>query len=92
MYGRTWIWFTPDQTARRMPILFSAGLVAVFIWFAENLGTFAGAWVYPSQRQAWTMVSPEKIGAWYLLIILSFVLVTLVHRPQSKETFSAPSP
>jgi uncharacterized membrane protein YoaT (DUF817 family) len=77
----TWVSFTPDRAARRMPLLLSAALVAVFIWIAENLGTFGGAWVYPSQRHGWEMVSPGKIGAWYLLIILSFVLVTLVRPP-----------
>jgi uncharacterized membrane protein YoaT (DUF817 family) len=65
-----------------MPILLGVMLVALFIWIAENLGTFAGAWVYPSQRHGWSLVPMGKIGAWYLLIILSFVLTTLVHRPQ----------
>jgi uncharacterized membrane protein YoaT (DUF817 family) len=66
-----------------MPLLASALLVAVFIWIAENLGTFATAWVYPSQARHWTPVGPAKIGAWYLLVTLSFVLVTLVRRPAS---------
>lgn len=81
IWRRTWVWFTPDRRERRMPLLMSALLVAVFIWIAENLGTFASAWVYPSQRQTWAPVGPGKIGAWYLLVTLSFVLVTLVRRP-----------
>jgi uncharacterized membrane protein YoaT (DUF817 family) len=28
------------------------------------------------------MVSPGKLGAWYLLMLLSYVLVTAVHRPR----------
>lgn len=81
LFGRTWFVFTPDQTARRMPMLMGAVLVSLFIWFAENLGTFAGAWIYPSQAKGWHMVPFEKMGAWYLLMLISFVLVTLVHRP-----------
>ncbi len=81
IWWRTEVVFTPDLKPRRMPLLVSAVLVAVFIWVAENLGTFAGAWIYPSQRHGWAVVPPGKIGAWYLLVTLSFVLVTLVHRP-----------
>lgn len=81
LFGRTWFVFTPDQAARRMPMLMGAVLVSLFIWFAENLGTFAGAWIYPSQAKGWHMVPFEKMGAWYLLMLISFVLVTLVHRP-----------
>ena len=82
IWWRTWVWFTPDRTVRRMPLLMSALLTAVFIWVAENLGTFAAAWVYPSQTRHWAPVGPGKIGAWYLLVTLSFVLVTLVRKPQ----------
>jgi len=81
IWWRTWVLFTPDLKVRRMPLLLSAVLVAVFIWVAENLGTFATAWVYPSQRDGWRLVPPGKIGAWYLLVTLSFVLVTIIHRP-----------
>ncbi|PHY18151.1 DUF817 domain-containing protein [Caulobacter sp. BP25] len=81
LFGRTWFLFTPDETPRRMPMLMGALLVSLFIWFAENLGTFAGAWIYPSQAAGWRMVPIEKMGAWYLLMLISFVLVTLVHRP-----------
>jgi len=79
IFWRTSFLFTPDQTPRRMPMLLGAVLVSFFIWLAENLGTFAGAWAYPSQRHGWSMVPLEKLGAWYLLIMLSFVLVTVVH-------------
>ena len=82
IFGRTWVVFTPDRTPRRMPLLLGFVLVALFIWLAENLGTLAGAWAYPSQRHGWTMVSPGKLGAWYLLMLLSYVLVTAVHKPR----------
>ncbi|MES1157397.1 MAG: DUF817 domain-containing protein [Alphaproteobacteria bacterium] len=82
IFGRTVFYFTPDKTPRPMPMIIGALLVSLFIWFAENLGTFAAAWVYPSQQAGWRLVSIEKIGAWYLLMLLSFVLVTIVHKPE----------
>jgi len=83
LFGRAWFVFTPDRRPRRMPMLLGFILVALFIWFAENLGTFASAWIYPRQRHGWSLVPITKLGAWYLLMMLSFVLVSLVHRPEA---------
>jgi len=80
IYGRCWVRFRPDVSYRRMPLVVGFGLVALFIWFAENLGTFARAWAYPGQEDGWEMVSFAKLGSWYLLMIISFVLVATVHR------------
>lgn len=85
IFWRTWFTFTPDMAARRMPMIVGALLVALFIWIAENLGTFASAWIYPEQRDGWRMVGLAKLGSWYLLIMLSFVLVSLVHRPERAD-------
>ncbi|BAV64166.1 DUF817 domain-containing protein [Sphingobium cloacae] len=79
LFIRTTIWFTPWHEPRRMPLLLGFFLVALFIWFAENIGTFANAWTYPDQRDGWQMVSIAKLGSWYLLMIISFVLVSLIH-------------
>jgi uncharacterized membrane protein YoaT (DUF817 family) len=81
LFWRCWVSFTPWKTVRRMPLLFGWLLVALFIWFAENLGTFARAWTYPGQEAGWEMVSLAKLGSWYLLMIISFVLVAVVNRP-----------
>jgi uncharacterized membrane protein YoaT (DUF817 family) len=81
IFWRTWFEFTPDRVPRRMHLILGAVLVSIFIWFAENLGTFAGAWIYPTQRHGWALVPIGKLGSWYLLMLLSFVLVTTVHRP-----------
>lgn len=80
IYGRCMIWFRPDEKERAMPLVVGFGLVAFFIWIAENLGTLSRAWAYPGQEVAWKMVSLQKFGSWYLLMIISFVLVALVHR------------
>lgn len=79
LFGRTTVHFTATRSFR-MPLVLGLLLVALFIWLAENIGTFAGAWVYPSQQAAWTPVGLAKLGSWYLLVIVSFVLVSLLHR------------
>jgi uncharacterized membrane protein YoaT (DUF817 family) len=86
LFWRTRVWFRPFRTERSMPLLLGFFLVATFIWFAENIATFSNAWIYPQQKQGWTMVSPTKLGAWYLLMIISFVLVALNHRSADQST------
>lgn len=86
IYLRTAVWFRPDEAHRPMPLLIGFLLVAIFIWFAENLGTFARAWAYPGQENGWEMVSLSKLGSWYLLMIISFVLVASVHRGRGGKT------
>lgn len=78
LFGRTWIHFRIRRVHRRMPLLAGLCLVSVFIWLAENAGTFARAWVYPAQKHGWQPVAPEKMGAWLLLMTISYVLVWAV--------------
>lgn len=85
MYGPAIIRYRPDQSHRRMPLLLGLALVALFIWFAENIATFARAWTYPSQASGWHIVSVEKFGSWFLLMIISFVLVAAVQIRSASE-------
>ena len=80
LFGRCWIHFRPWRRYRRMPMIVGLLLVALFIWVAENLGTFAGAWLYPNQRGGWAPVPLSKLGAWFLLMIISYALVFALHR------------
>jgi uncharacterized membrane protein YoaT (DUF817 family) len=82
LFLRTVVHYRVFRFRHRMPLLLGFLLVALFIWFAENIGTWSRAWIYPSQGETWTPVSIQKLGAWYLLMIISFVLVTLVNRPK----------
>ncbi len=86
LFGPCWIYFKVWEQHRRMPLLLGLVLVAVFIWLAENIGTFTSAWVYPSQKQAWHIIGIGKLGAWFLLMIISYVLVAWLNKPQ---TYSA---
>jgi uncharacterized membrane protein YoaT (DUF817 family) len=82
LFLQTQVVFRVWHDDRRMPLLLGWFLVALFIWFAENIATFSRAWIYPDQSNGWTPVSPAKLGAWYLLMYISFVLVAAVHRPR----------
>ena len=85
VFGRGWIYFKPWRVHRRMPILVANGLCALFIWFAENIGTFVRAWSYPAQMQGWSMVSLSKFGSWFLLLIISYAIVAATLRPRPYE-------
>ena len=64
-----------------MPLVLAFLLVALFIWIAENIATWSGAWLYPSQLAGWQMVSLNKLVSWFLLMIISVVLVAWVYKP-----------
>lgn len=80
LYGKTFVYFTVAVKERRMPLLFGFFLVSLFIWIAENIGTFSSVWLYPFQARGWSLVPFQKLGAWYLLMMVSFILIPLIHR------------
>ena len=90
LYLRTTVHYRVFRFRHRMPLLLGFLLVSLFIWFAENIGTWSRAWLYPGQDSGWTPVPIGKLGAWYLLMIISFVLVTLVHRPRPLDPAGRP--
>jgi uncharacterized membrane protein YoaT (DUF817 family) len=75
LFARTDITFVATNVRRKMPLPLAFCLVAFFIWLAENISTFYGAWQYPDQIHVWTVVSTNKITSWFLLVIISFILV-----------------
>jgi uncharacterized membrane protein YoaT (DUF817 family) len=89
LFGPTWVHFRCYRKYRRMPLVLGFGLVALFIWAAENIGTFTAAWTYPNQRNGWQMVQLGKFGSWFLLMIISFILVSLVHTPRQPPVAEA---
>ncbi|GAA2901029.1 DUF817 domain-containing protein [Microbacterium esteraromaticum] len=95
LWGRTVMHARIRRMVIRLPLLAVFAGVAFFIWLAENIGTWAGAWAYPGQVDGWELVSISKLGSWFLLMIISVVLVTWVYPPQkpeptSRETIEAP--
>ncbi|MEM7358366.1 MAG: DUF817 domain-containing protein [Pseudomonadota bacterium] len=79
LFYRTNIYFCVMQSYRSMPILLGWFLVALFIWIAENIATYTNIWIYPSQAEEWNLVPLAKLSSWYLLMLLSFVLVSLIN-------------
>jgi uncharacterized membrane protein YoaT (DUF817 family) len=82
LFAKTWVHYRVFRFRHRMPLLLGWFLVTLFIWFAENIATWSRAWLYPLQQAGWTPVPLSKLGSWYLLMIVSFVLVTVVARPK----------
>jgi uncharacterized membrane protein YoaT (DUF817 family) len=79
-YFRTEVYFVVYQKERKMPMLLAFILISFFLWLAENAGTYGNMWQYPNQEEVWQMVSLGKMGAWFLLMIVSFVLVSTHQR------------
>ncbi len=76
LYSKTRVHFTTRPNIRRqMPLNLGFMLVAFFIWIAENISTLLGAWQYPDQVHAWSAVSTNKITSWFLMVIISFIIV-----------------
>ncbi|MEM9233291.1 MAG: DUF817 domain-containing protein [Pseudomonadota bacterium] len=78
VHYRVWRW------QHKMPLLLGFVLVAGFIFLAENIGTLTGSWLYPNQQEGWEPVPIGKFGSWLLLMILSWVLVTIIHAPRAE--------
>ncbi|NUO57990.1 MAG: DUF817 domain-containing protein [Hamadaea sp.] len=85
VFGRCVMYFRIFRRRLRMPLLLGFGLVAVFIWLAENIATWSRAWSYPSQTAGWHLVSPSKLGSWFLLMIISVVMVAWVYPPRPPD-------
>ncbi len=91
-FWKTRIYFTVLEGTRRwMPLNVGLILTAFFIWIAENISTLWGAWQYPNQIHAWDVVSMHKITSWFLMVIISFIIVAYLKHykkdvlPSSRE-------
>jgi len=84
LYGRTQIWFRVRRRWLWMPLPLAALFSSFFLWIAENIGTATGTWLYSGQS-TFEMVRFAKMGAWYLLLYVSFATVTLVVRVTPNE-------
>ncbi|MFD5396283.1 DUF817 domain-containing protein [Streptomyces sp. NPDC127097] len=81
--GGTSVRFSVGKTRYRMPLALSFALIGFFLWLAENIATYLGAWRYPHQLHGWQPVPLEKFGSWALLISVTFVIVAATRRQRS---------
>lgn len=80
IFFKTIVYFKVNQKTFKMPIILSFLLIGFFIWIAENISTFFGAWQYPNQEASWSIVPLGKISSWFLLVIISIIIVAQLKR------------
>ncbi len=80
VFWRTRVHFTVERERFQMALKMSFLLIGFFIWLAENICTFLGAWRYPDQQNGWTLVHTSKISSWFLLVIVSIIIVAQLKR------------
>jgi uncharacterized membrane protein YoaT (DUF817 family) len=73
-YWRTKVQFTTTRR-RSIPLVLAFGLMGFFVYAAENVSTYLGAWAYPDQLSSWNPVALAKISSRTLLAIVSFAIV-----------------
>ncbi len=89
LYARASVIYRPLDRDRSMPLLLGFLLIGLFIWLAENIGTFFGVWRYPNQIGAWAVVHVGKWSSWSLLVIMTFTIVA--HLKHIKERIHVPA-
>jgi uncharacterized membrane protein YoaT (DUF817 family) len=97
VFWRSRVLFEVNGSRYRMPVALSFVLIGFFIWVAENIATFFGAWQYPDQAGAWRLVHTGKLSSWFLLVIVSFLIVATLklvkgRRPRTAQTLSGEGP
>lgn len=80
VFWRSRATYVVSGTRYQMPLSLSFVLIGFFIWIAENIATFFGAWTYPNQTEAWSLVHLGKVSSWLLLVIVSFLIVATLKR------------
>ncbi|MXM63842.1 DUF817 family protein [Streptomyces sp. HUCO-GS316] len=70
----SWVHFVIGERRYRLPLAVSFALIGFFLWLAENIATYLGAWSYPYQLHGWEPVSVSKWVSWALLISITFVI------------------
>lgn len=86
IFFRTFVTFRVNEKIYKMPMILSFLLIGFFIWIAENITTFLGAWQYPNQEATWSIVHIGKISSWFLLVIISVIIVAQLKRVKSGTT------
>ena len=71
VFFRTFVEFSLRGFTYKIPLVLSFFLIGFFIWIAENIATFFGAWQYPNQREAWNLVHLSKISSWFYSLLLA---------------------
>jgi uncharacterized membrane protein YoaT (DUF817 family) len=84
VFRRTVVQYRVAGRAYAMPLVLSFGLIGLFVWGAENIATYYGAWQYPNQKNGWHLVHTSKITSWFLLVIITVVIVAQLKRVKER--------
>jgi len=76
LFRKTYLKFRVYKKTRKISFLLSGFFTAIFVWLAENIATFQKIWLYPNQENWWELVSFSKATSWFLLLIISFVIIS----------------
>ncbi len=75
IFRRSFVSFYVNGKLYQLRMVTSYFLIAFFIWLAENISTFFGAWQYPNQKHHWQLVHLGKLSSWFLLVIITVIIV-----------------
>lgn len=84
IFWHSWVAYEVNGKRYRMPLSLSFVLIGFFIWVAENIATYFGAWQYPNQIDTWNFVDFGKVSSWLLLVIVSFLIVATLKQVKEK--------
>ena len=84
LFWRTQVRFVLGNKQRKLSLSATMALCGLLIWSAENVATYLGAWKYAYQHNGWKMVSLQKVNAWMLMSIVSFILVAQLKNVKAK--------
>jgi uncharacterized membrane protein YoaT (DUF817 family) len=90
VFYRTSFTYRVGGRTYRMPVVLSFLLIGFFIWLAENISTFMGAWAYPDQEHTWHLVHLSKISSWFLLVVISVIIVAQLKHVKSARDGGSP--
>jgi uncharacterized membrane protein YoaT (DUF817 family) len=80
---RSKVYFSTTKR-RYFPVALTFLLIGFFIWIAENIATYLGAWKYAYQHKTWQMVNVHKVSSWTLMAIVSYIIVAQLKRLKYK--------
>ncbi|MGI8314222.1 DUF817 domain-containing protein [Halobacillus mangrovi] len=92
VFWRSWVDYEVNGSRYQMPLSLSFVLIGFFIWVAENIATYFGAWEYPNQSEAWSLVHLGKVSSWLLLVIVSFLIVATLKQVKGTSSSGGEKP
>ncbi len=90
-FGRSVVTYRLDDRIFRMPVVLSFFLIRLLHLARRELSsTFYNGWAYPNQLGGWAIVDLGKLSSWFLLVIISILLVAWqktrsIARPLNKQ-------